>query len=109
VICQSTPSWPQLLSYLLKTFPRHESSLTVFLVRYYINNLMASIPHGGVLKVHFYLIKQCQSNIVLSKDLLVRDEHIRHALKEESLVLEDIVLTEVGLGPFPLRFYWLDS
>lgn len=38
-------------------------------------------------------------NVALSKDLLARDEAIHDTLKEESLTLADIILSEVAIPP----------
>lgn len=65
---------------------------------------MANIPHGGVLKVcslplllSYSWQRDLQVDVILSlsKDLLARDAGIHHLLKEESLTLNDIVLSEV--------------
>lgn len=57
---------------------------------------MASAPHGGILKVRS-LTYSCWSHLdtILLKDLLVRDQDINHQLKEESLTLDDIILSDV--------------
>jgi hypothetical protein len=57
---------------------------------------MASAPHGGILKVRSFTYS-CWSQLdaILLKDLLVRDQDIHHQLKEESLTLDDIVLSDV--------------
>lgn len=41
--------------------------------------------------------------MILSKDLLARDEAIHDALKEESLTLRDIILSEVTIPPLLSR------
>ena len=57
---------------------------------------MASSPHGGVLKVRSFTYSWCfHLDTILSKDLLARDQDIHHQLKEESLTLDDISLSDV--------------
>ncbi|KAI9463577.1 hypothetical protein BJY52DRAFT_921787 [Lactarius psammicola] len=59
---------------------------------------MENTPHGGILKVSLLPIDPSRAELhrhtLLSKDLLARDEAIQHALKEESLTLVDIILSE---------------
>lgn len=38
--------------------------------------------------------------VTLSQDLLARDQDIHHILKEESLTLDDIILSDVCTVPF---------
>jgi hypothetical protein len=62
---------------------------------------MASAPHGGILKVRplAYSWKSHLDTIPL-KDLLARDQDTYHLLKEESLTLDDIILSDVCTVPF---------
>ena len=66
---------------------------------------MANTPHGGILKVSCRLtnLTARSHNVILSKDLLARDEAIHDALKEESLTLRDIILSEVTIPPLLSR------
>jgi hypothetical protein len=66
---------------------------------------MANTPHGGILKVSCRLIDLPARgyNVSLSKDLLARDEAIHDALKEETLTLRDIILSEVAIPPSLFR------
>lgn len=66
---------------------------------------MANAPHGGILKVSLRLVdlSAWYYNVTLSKDLLARDEAIHDALKQESLTLADITLSEVTSPPSLFR------
>lgn len=69
--------------------------------RYHRSRTMANTPHGGILKVSCRMIDLSARsyNVALSKDLLARDEAIHDTLKEESLTLADIILSEVAIPP----------
>jgi hypothetical protein len=62
---------------------------------------MASAPHGGILKVRPLVYSSWPHlDTIPLKDLLTRDQDIHHLLKEESLTLDDITLSDVRIVLF---------
>ena len=61
---------------------------------------MASVPHGGELKVREPSSQGCDlTKDICGQDLIARDAHLHDALLEESQTLQEIVLSEVSPTP----------